>query len=76
MEISGHLDALVKESPVPIEQETGWAPRAGWALWVYIKNSLPLPRIEPRFLGQTINLDSVSEVRLVCRALCVVRYAC
>jgi len=38
-------------------------------LWVYMKESLPLPGIEPRFLGQAISLDPVSEVRLVCRAI-------
>ena len=34
-----------------------------------MKKSLPLPGIEPRFLGQAISLDPVSEVRLVCRAI-------
>ena len=72
MEVSGLLYSLVKESPVPIEQETAWAPRAVWALWVYIKKSLPLSGIEPRFLGQAISLDLFSEVPLVCRAILTV----
>jgi len=34
-----------------------------------MKESLPLPGIEPRFLGLAISLDPISEVRLVCRAI-------
>jgi len=35
---------------VPAGQEAGWAPELDWALWRVIK-LLPLPRVEPRFLG-------------------------
>ena len=69
MEVSGRLYALVKESTVPIEQKIAWAPRSVWALRVYLKKSLPLPGIEPRFLCQAISLDPFFEVPLVCRAI-------
>jgi hypothetical protein len=69
MEVSRLLYALVKESPVPIEQETAWAPKLVWALWGYIKKSLPLPGIEKRFVGKAISLDPISECPLFCRAI-------
>jgi hypothetical protein len=59
---------LWRNDRYPSNRKLPGPPRAGWALWVYMKKSLPLPGIEPRFLGQVISLDPVSEVRLVRRA--------
>jgi hypothetical protein len=55
MEVIGQLHdlatlALVKELPLPFEEEAVWAPELFWVLWRREK-WLALPKMEHEFLG-------------------------
>jgi hypothetical protein len=55
----GRALPLGKGCPLPIVQETGWAPELVWIQRLGGKNPLPLPGIEPRSPGRPVRSQAL-----------------